>query len=160
MVLWAHFWIYQHNIQMQFWHDLKNSSYSSIPYAISLLHKIFWLDCQVAIKRLNVAIMTATWKNERNGQTTLKKRQFEPFSMPNDNISVYLKADFKIGIKNLFSWTLVEKGHLILVNFQGKWSKSYRSRQYYESKVLHNAEVTWFSTSLRSLKTKYFDKKS
>ena len=26
-----------------------------------------------------------------------------------------------------------------------------RSRQYHESKVLHNTEVAWFSTALRSL---------
>ena len=38
--------------------------------------------------------------------------------------------------------------------------QSYRSRQYYESKVLHNTEVTWYSTFHGSLKTDYFNKRS
>ena len=33
----------------------------------------------------------------------------------------------------------------------------YRSRQYHESKVLHNTEVTWFSMFRHSHKTDYFD---
>ena len=37
-------------------------------------------------------------------------------------------------------------------------SRVYRSRQYYEYKVLHNTEVTWFSTSRHSPKTDYFDR--
>ena len=34
--------------------------------------------------------------------------------------------------------------------------KGYRSRQYYESKVLHNTQVTWFSTFRHALKTDKF----
>ena len=41
-----------------------------------------------------------------------------------------------------------------------KFFKIYRSRQYYEAKVLHNTEVTLFSTSLCSYKTDHFDKKN
>ena len=33
----------------------------------------------------------------------------------------------------------------------------YRSRQYYKSKVLHNTEVTLFSTAQRSPESDYFD---
>ena len=36
----------------------------------------------------------------------------------------------------------------------------YKSHQYYESKVLHNTEVTWFSTAHGSLKANYFDESS
>ena len=37
-------------------------------------------------------------------------------------------------------------------------SNNYRSRQYHESKVLHNTEVSWCSTSHGPLKTDHFDK--
>ena len=35
----------------------------------------------------------------------------------------------------------------------------YRSRQYYESKVLHNTEVTIYSTAHHFLKNNYFETK-
>ena len=56
------------------------------------------------------------------------------------------------------------KNYKVILSYCGQifdaffWN--YRSRQYYESKVLHNTEVTWFSTFHGSLTTNYFDKNS
>ena len=41
----------------------------------------------------------------------------------------------------------------IFISFRLKSKKRYRSRQYYESKILRNTEVIWFSIAQRSLKT-------
>ena len=45
----------------------------------------------------------------------------------------------------------------MLFCFKNVWKLGYRSRQYYESKVLHDTEVTLFSTFRHSPKTDYFD---
>ena len=44
----------------------------------------------------------------------------------------------------------------IFCQIHASLSRAYRSRHYYESKVLHNTEVTWFSTFRHSPKTDFF----
>ena len=60
-------------------------------------------------------------------------------------------------VKNIECAVPRNSGESIQVFFKQQSSTSlYRSRQYYESKVLHNTEVAWFLTACCSLKMQLF----
>ena len=58
-----------------------------------------------------------------------------------------------------FFWIILRFILSVEINYLFKVLLSYRSRQYYESKVLHNTEPNWFSAN-NSLKTDHFDRTS
>ena len=74
------------------------------------------------------------------------------------HLSSYLFIDYPCSIRpewiqNTVGWNA---RFILIFVVIGWFSSKYRSRQYYESKVLQYTEVAWFLTAHRSLKLQFF----